>query len=114
MPVLQEQKIALLGMKPMGDGFILKSNTATPIECLHFALTQPTSVVITGCDSMRILDQAFQAVKSFKPLTKAETEQLLSKTAGAAAHGQFELFKTSNYFDSTAQHPKWLGEGIKS
>lgn len=114
VPVLLERKMALLGMKPMGSGFILKSDTVTPIECLHFALSQPASVVITGCDSMKILEQAFEAVRTFKPLTKAETAQLLSKTAQAAAHGEFELFKTSNYFDSTAQHPEWLGEPIKS
>jgi aryl-alcohol dehydrogenase-like predicted oxidoreductase len=110
VPVLMEQKVGLLGMKPMGSGIILKSNTVTPIECLHFALSQPTSVVITGCDSMKILDQAFDALRTFKPLTQAETAQLLSKTAQAAAHGEFELFKTSNRFDSTAQHPEWLGE----
>jgi aryl-alcohol dehydrogenase-like predicted oxidoreductase len=110
VPVLTEQKVGLLGMRPMGDGFILKSNTVTPIECLHFALSQPTSVVITGCDSMKILDQAFEAVRTFKPLTQAETAQLLTKTAQAAAHGEFELFKTSSHFDSTARHPEWLGE----
>jgi hypothetical protein len=111
--VLIEQKTALLGMKPMGDGFILKSNVVKPIECLHFALSQPTSVVITGCDSMKILDQAFEAARTFKPLSKAETSQLLSRTAQAAAQGEYELFKTSNHFDSTAQHPEWLGEEIK-
>jgi aryl-alcohol dehydrogenase-like predicted oxidoreductase len=109
VPVLMERNIALLGMKPMGDAIILKSNTVTPIECLHFALSQPTSVVITGCDSMEILDQAFEAARSFKPLTKTQTEQLLSRTAHAAAHGEYELFKTSNRFDSTALHPEWLG-----
>jgi aryl-alcohol dehydrogenase-like predicted oxidoreductase len=114
LPELVRQGIGVLAMKPMGSGVILKSNTATPIECLHFALSQPTAVVITGCDSMKILDQAFEAVRTFKPLTKAETEQLLAKTAKAAAHGEFELFKTSNFFDSTAQHPEWLGEPIKS
>jgi predicted aldo/keto reductase-like oxidoreductase len=113
VPVLLQRKTALLGMKPMGNGFILKSSTATPIECLHFALSQPTSVVITGCDSMKILDQAFEAVRSFKPMTKIQIAQLLSRTAQAAAHGDYELFKTSNYFDSTAQHPEWLGEEIK-
>jgi aryl-alcohol dehydrogenase-like predicted oxidoreductase len=109
-PVLIEQNIALLGMKPMGDAIILKSNTVTPIECLHFALSQPTSVVITGCDSMKILDQAFEAARSFIPLTKTQTEQLLSRTVQAAAHGEYELFKTSNRFDSTALHPEWLGQ----
>jgi aryl-alcohol dehydrogenase-like predicted oxidoreductase len=114
VPVLMERKMALLGMKSMGDGFILKSKAVTPIECLHFALSQPTSVVITGIDSMKILDQAFEAAISFKPLTKSETEQLLAKTAQPAAYGKFELFKTTNQFDSTAQHPEWLGEPINS
>ena len=114
VPVLMERKMGLLGMKSMGDGFILKSKAVTPIECLHFALSQPTSVVITGIDSMKILDQAFDAVKNFKPLTKSETEQLLAKTKQPAAHGEFELFKTTNHFDSTAQHPEWLGEPINS
>jgi len=113
VPVLIERKTALLGMKPMGDAIILKSKTATPIECLHFALSQPTSVVITGCDSMKILDQAFEAARTFQPLTKTQTEQLLSRTAQAAAHGEYELFKTTNHFDSTAQHPEWLGEEIR-
>lgn len=113
VPVLMEEKIGLLGMKPMGSGVILKSQTVTPIECLHFALSQPTSVVITGCDSMKILDQAFEAVRTFKPLDKDQTAQLLARTAQAAAHGQYELFKTTNVFDSTAQHPEWLGEEIK-
>jgi predicted aldo/keto reductase-like oxidoreductase len=114
VPVLMERKMGLLGMKPMGSGVILKSNTVTPLECLHFALSQPTSVVITGCDSMKILDQAFEAARTFKPLDKNEISSLLSKTREAAAHGEFELFKTSTRFDSTAQHPEWLGEESKS
>jgi aryl-alcohol dehydrogenase-like predicted oxidoreductase len=113
VPVLIERKTALLGMKPMGDGFILKSNVVKPIECLHFALSQPTSVVITGCDSMKILDQAFEAARTFRPLSDDETAELLLRTAQAAAQGEYELFKTTNHFDSTAQHPEWLGEEIK-
>jgi aryl-alcohol dehydrogenase-like predicted oxidoreductase len=113
VPVLLEQKVALLAMKPMGDSIILKSNTVTPVECLHFALNQPASVVITGCDRMKILDQAFEAVRTFKPLSPHQISQLLSRTKEAAAHGEYELFKTSNHFDSTARHPEWLGEEIK-
>lgn len=57
LPKLVEQGIGVLGMKPMASGIILKSHTVTPMECLHYALNLPTSVVITGCDSMPILDQ---------------------------------------------------------
>ena len=48
----------------MANGIILKSGTATPVECLHYALSLPTSVVITGCDSMEVLDQALDAVRT--------------------------------------------------
>jgi hypothetical protein len=88
----------------------LKSKAVTPIECLHYALSLPTSVVITGIDSMEILEQAFTAVKDFRPLTRDEIAKLLAKTAEAARDGEYELFKTSSHFDSTAQNPEWLGE----
>ena len=96
-------------MKSMGNGVILKSKLVTPIECLHYALSLPVSMVITGIDSMAILDQAFEAVRTFKPLTPDEMDSLLARTAEAAMTGEYELFKTTQHFDSTAKNPKWLG-----
>lgn len=110
LPELVKQKIGVLGMKSMANGILLKSNTATPIECLHYALNLPTSVVITGIDSMEILDQAIEAVRTFHDLGKKELDLLLSKTAKAAATGRYEPFKTTSLFDATAQNPQWLGE----
>jgi aryl-alcohol dehydrogenase-like predicted oxidoreductase len=110
VPELVKQNIGVLGMKSMANGILLKSKTVTPIECLHYALNLPTSVVITGIDSMEILDQAFEAVRTFHPLSDAELQGMLAKTAAAAARGEFEPFKTSSVFDSTATHPEWLGE----
>jgi len=99
----------VLGMKPMGDHIILDSKTASPVECLHYSMNLPTSVVITGCDSMRILDQALSAARSFRPLTAAEVDTLLAKTAQAAQVGKFEQYKTTHNFDGTYQNPQWLG-----
>jgi aryl-alcohol dehydrogenase-like predicted oxidoreductase len=110
VPELVKQNIGVLGMKSMGNGIILTSGTVTPIECLHYALSLPTSVVITGIDSMEILDQAFEAARTFRPMTEAQVQALLAKTAGAASRGEFELFKTSSIFDSTTANPEWLGE----
>jgi aryl-alcohol dehydrogenase-like predicted oxidoreductase len=110
LPELVKQGIGVLGMKPMANGIILKSNTVSAIECLHYALNLPTSVVITGVDSMDILDQACDAARSFRPLSEAELTALLSRTAKAAARGEFEPFKTSSIFDGTAQNPEWLGD----
>src|SRR5437667_7280475 len=106
VPELVAQNIGILGMKSMANGILLKSNTVTPIECLHYALNLPTSVVITGIDSMEILDQAFAAVESFHPLSNDEREALLAKTRQAAANGHFEPFKTSSIFDGTAENPQ--------
>jgi aryl-alcohol dehydrogenase-like predicted oxidoreductase len=110
VPELVKLKIGILGMKSMANGILLKSKTVTPVECLHYALSLPTSVVITGIDSMEILDQAFAAAESFHPLSDDERDALLRKTRAAAATGQFEPFKTSSIFDSTAENPEWLGE----
>jgi predicted aldo/keto reductase-like oxidoreductase len=109
VPVAQSEGIGILGMKSMGSGPILKSKTVTPIECLHYALNLPTSVVITGIDSMPILDQAFAAAQSFKPMSAQELSALLARTADAAKDGKFELFKTTAHFDTTAKHPEYLG-----
>ena len=110
LPELVRNKIGVLGMKSMANGVLLKSNTVKPIECLHYALNLPTSVVITGIDSMEILDQAFEAVRTFRPMTPDEVELLLKKTVSAAANGEFEPFKTTSIFDGTAENPEWLGE----
>ncbi len=110
VPELVRQNIGILGMKSMANGILLNSNTVTPIECLHYALNLPTSVVITGIDSLEILDQAFEAVRTFHPLNREELDVLLGKTSAAALTGRFEPFKTTSIFDGTAQHPEWLGE----
>jgi len=109
LPVLVKHGIGVLGMKPMGDGIILRSKTATAVECLHYAMNLPTSVVITGCESMQILQQALDAARSFKPMNKAEVASLLDKTSSASAKGEFELYKTSHNFDGTYHNPQWLG-----
>jgi aryl-alcohol dehydrogenase-like predicted oxidoreductase len=110
VPELVRKGIGILGMKSMANGILLKSNTVSPIECLHYAMNLPTSVVITGVDSMEILDQAFEAARTFHPLTEAELKPLLARTAAAAMTGEFEPFKTSSIFDGTATKPEWLGE----
>ena len=110
VPALVKQNIGVLGMKSMANGHILRSHTVTPIECLHYAMNLDTSVVITGIDSMEILDQAFEAARTFHPMTAGEVERILSKTRHAASRGEFELFKTTSVYDGTAANPKWLGE----
>jgi diketogulonate reductase-like aldo/keto reductase len=109
LPVLTRDRIGVLGMKSMGDPFILKSKTVTAIECLHYAMNLPTTVVITGCDSLPILQQALHAARTFQSMDSSHVAALLAKTAKAAAAGEFELYKTTHHFDGTVHNPQWLG-----
>lgn len=109
LPILTKEGVGVLGMKSMGDKVILRSKTATPIECLQYAMNLPTSVVITGCDSLAILQQALNAARSFQPMDSSQVAALLAKTTKAAEGGQFELYKTTHQFDGTVANPQWLG-----
>jgi aryl-alcohol dehydrogenase-like predicted oxidoreductase len=113
LPVVVREGIGALAMKTFGGHFIvdemMKTKLAAPIEMLHYAMTLPVSVVITGIDRPEILDQAFQAAKTFNPLTPEQMAALRQRTQALAASGKFEKFKTTMQFDSTAKHPEWLG-----
>ena len=109
LPRLVRERIGVLGMKPLGDRQVLDSQTVTPVEALHYALNLPTNVVITGCDSMEILEQALGAAKTFRRMSADEVQALLARTADAARDGRFERYKTTHEFDSTVTDPQWLG-----
>ena len=109
LPKLGEQGIAVLGMKPLAEGEIPRSGLVSVIECLHYALSLPTTVVINGCESMERLEQALEAARTFKPLTEAQLSALRAKTKTVAMTGRLERFKTSDVFDGTAKNPQWMG-----
>ena len=103
------QGIAVLGMKPLAEGEIPRSGLVSAIECLHYALSLPTTVVINGCENMERLELALEAARTFKPLTEAQMSTLRAKTKQVAMTGRLERFKTSNVFDGTAKNPQWMG-----
>jgi aryl-alcohol dehydrogenase-like predicted oxidoreductase len=110
VPELVKRKIGVLAMKSMGDSVILKSKAVSAMDCLHYTLNQPVSVVITGIDKPAILDQALEAARTYHQVTKEQLEGIVAKTEKAARRGEWELFKTSEHFDSTAKNVEWLGE----
>src|SRR5215204_6527441 len=92
VPQLNKRKMGILAMKTLANGIILKSKTATAVECLHYAMSQPVSVVIAGIDNLKILDQAFEAVRTFPEVRKKDIAAILAKTKEAAERGEFEPF----------------------
>ena len=107
-PIAEQQGTAVLAMKTFGDPFILNSGVAQPVEMLHYSMSQPVAVVITGCDTMPILEQALDAVRTYAPMTAAQQQALLARSAAAAQDGATERYKVSHQFDGTVQNPHWL------
>ena len=109
VPVLLQHGIGVLGMKPLANGIIMQSHTVSAIDCLHYAMSLPTSVVISGCETMDRLNQALEAARTFRPMSQDQVAALLAKTTKAAENGGYEPFKTTHQFDATVEHPEWLG-----
>ncbi len=109
LPVLLKEEIGVIGMKPLGDGHVLESDAVTAAECLRYAMSLPVSVAITGCDSLRVLDQALDAARAFRPYAEAEITALLTRTEQAAQGGVYEQYKTTQHYDGTTHNPQWLG-----
>jgi len=108
LPYLVKQNTGVLAMKTLAFGRILESKVVTATECLHYAMNLPVSVVITGFDSLPILQQGLDAARSFRPLSETQVSALLAKTADPAQNGQYEPYKTSHKFDGTYYNPQWL------
>jgi aryl-alcohol dehydrogenase-like predicted oxidoreductase len=108
LPVLLAENIGVLGMKSLGSGDILKSGVVSAEECLRYALSLPTSVVITGMERDDVLEQNLALARSFEAVSEEERRTLLARTQASAQGGKHELFKTSEKYDGTARNPHWL------
>jgi predicted aldo/keto reductase-like oxidoreductase len=109
IPVAQKHGMAILGMKPLSNGAILKTNSVTAVEALHYAMSVPVTLTITGCESIANLDQALGVARNFKPMDEQQKLAVLKKTAQVADGGKFEAYKSSHIYDGTYQNPQWLG-----
>ncbi|WP_438016264.1 aldo/keto reductase [Sorangium sp. So ce315] len=108
LPVLTERGIGVLGMKPFAGGVVMKTGAVSATDCLHYPMSLPTSVVITGCDSLGVLKQALRAAYTFQPLSGERVSAILARTAELGAQGKYELFKTTEQYDGTTKNPRWL------
>ena len=108
LPVLLEHNIGVLAMKVLGDSHVLRSGVVTPSECFHYVMNLPVSVVITGCESQALLDQALEAARTFRPLSQDQVAELLARTAQPGSRGEYEPYKTTHSFDGTYHNPQWL------
>ncbi len=109
LPIALAHHTAVFGMKTFGDPFILNSGVCTPMELLHYSMSLPTTLQVLGIDSLDILKQSLDAVKTYAPLTPEQRAYILGKSAQVASNGSTEKYKTTHHFDGTINNPQWLG-----
>ena len=110
VPMAVARGTGILGMKAFGDNFILKANLMPPIQMLQYPMSLPISIQITGIDSMDILHQALEAVRTYTPPSPEMRTALLARSEQIAMTGKTELYKISEHFDGTNKNPQWLTE----
>ena len=109
IPVARKHNIAILGMKSLSNGAILKTNTISAVEALHYAMSVPVTMTVVGCESMANLEEKISVARDFKPLSSQEKIAILRKTAPFGGDGKFEDYKNSHVYDGTFHNPQWLG-----
>lgn len=99
LPRLVEQQMGVLAFKTMGGGNflgpenVLQKIKLEPADCLRYAMSLPTTVVISGMDRMEILKQNIETARNFRPMSEPEVSDLLARTAPVGHEGQYEWFK---------------------
>lgn len=75
VPLAKEKGAAIILMKPLGDGYLYKSVE----RAFRYAFSQDVSIVVTGMNTMKMLEDDFELAENFEPMTDAEVEELMMK-----------------------------------
>jgi predicted aldo/keto reductase-like oxidoreductase len=99
VPEATRQGIAVIGMKTFGgEGDAVKKRVVPATEALHYSMSLPVAVTVTGIDSPKVLRQNLGVARGFRPLGPLELEQLRARYAPLAVDGRFELYKTTSKY----------------
>ncbi len=80
LPKAEKKGMGILGMKVFSRGACVKIYGIELIEkCLRFALAQPISAAVVGCDTIEQLEMNIRIARAFQPLTKTEQENLIKR-----------------------------------
>ena len=85
LPKAQEKEMGILGMKTLSRGVCIKIFGAESIEnFLRFAMTQPISTAVVGCETIEQLEMNVRIAQSFQPMPKKDQDILLNRVKSYA------------------------------
>jgi predicted aldo/keto reductase-like oxidoreductase len=100
LPELNRRGIAPIGMKSLGgDARMVKARAVKAEEALAYTLSLPIATLVSGIDSMRILNQNLRVARGFSAMTERQRQLLRRRVSAKAVDGKFELYKISAAFD---------------
>jgi len=97
VPVCQQKRISVIGMKALGSGIIPKQLGIPAPLCRRYALSLPISTLVCGIQSVENLRQDLAMARSFTPVSEQEMRQLLDQTREPGHDGKLEPWKTTDY-----------------
>jgi predicted aldo/keto reductase-like oxidoreductase len=98
VPICQEQGIAVIGMKSFASGDIFNATDLTPQEALSYAMSLPVATVVSGMDSIEVMQQNLAVAQGFEPISEAKRADILARSQPHAT-GEHERFKTTYDFE---------------
>jgi aryl-alcohol dehydrogenase-like predicted oxidoreductase len=100
LPELTRRGIAPIGMKSMGgDGRFVGARVVSAKEALGYALSLPVATVVSGMETMAVLEQNVSIARGFRPMTARGRRALVRRVESHAADGRWELYKISAAFE---------------
>jgi predicted aldo/keto reductase-like oxidoreductase len=79
LPLAQEaldKGLGVIGMKVLARGLVTQLNIAPVRDFVHYALSQPVSLVVIGCDSPEHVKELAQAAREFQPMSEVDQRRL--------------------------------------
>ncbi len=71
-----DQGMGVIGMKVLARGLVTQLDLAPVRDYLHYALSQPVSLVVVGCDSPEHVQELAQAAREFQPMPQEDQRRL--------------------------------------
>ncbi len=111
IPAAEKAGYGILAMKTLADGRFFSEKqvntkvtwtTDDPIvpghlsleDCVHFALAQPVSVLITGAEKPEFLKDKVAIIERFRKLSNEDLSNLANRVQAFAGAGQVEYYKS--------------------
>lgn len=93
LPAVKARGIGAIGMKSLAAGQLLKTGVDAR-DAIRYSLSQPVDVLVTGIDSLEILEQNLAIARGFEPMPEDEQQRLLAQVRPHALDGHLEIYKT--------------------